>query len=213
MDQQTTQRRRRFGALEAIQGFLALLALGISVTQITTYAWLEPQHRLWFVLASTLIIAVPILVCIVAVASAAPANPLIRRDSLLWKWMRGLGIAFGGALTFGVATYTGVILGSARTGDELASAAQVVIFIAGVWLGLAWTWWFLVATIDLARLGRAGRAAAIASLVARGSRRPRAIAGVAAAFASPWGALICGLVGLVGLIIAGSSAVTWLSTV
>lgn len=208
MDQVASSRRRRLARVTKLDWWLlafGVAALVASVLLIGGYFWWFGSARIWLSVAVAAPLLLPMIATIIAIAAVAKFRPIIDRESILWRWMKGLGVAVGASVTLALAALIGAIVGNVRSLEQLYGAAELLAWVIGIWIGLAWLWWSAVATVDFARLGRAGRSAAVARLLPHAGQQPRRLAGLVADLAEPAAVVICGLVGLLflGLAVSG----------
>lgn len=181
-----------------------LAALAASVLLIGGHFWWFGSARIWLSIAIAAPLLLPMVTTIIAIAGVARFRPVIDRTSILWRWMKGLSVAVGASVTLALASLIGALVGNITSYEQLYGAAQLLAWVIGIWICLAWSWWSIVATVDFARLGRAGRLEAAARLLRSDGQQPRRLAGVVADLAEPTAVLVCGLVGLLFLVLAVS---------
>jgi hypothetical protein len=171
------------------------------ILQIGGYFWWAPEHRGWIAVWTTLPIVAPLLAAVVVVGLHATTNPWIRRDSILWRWLKGVGAAFGALVGLGLGALLGAIVGASvatsETVSDLVPSLQMVVAIIAGGVFAAVAWWSLVVAVDMHRLGvkRRAKAARRARLLARRSD-PKKAARRVAELADPFAVGLCGVLTL-----------------
>lgn len=204
MDQESKEVARPARRNRLVGAWLVALGL-VFILQIGGFFWWPFELRGWIALWTTLPIVIPLLVAVVIVGTQAPAEPWIRRDSVLWRWLKGVGAAFGALVGVGVGALLGAIVGagvaSSETLGELAPSLQILVAVIGAGIFAAVAWWSFVAAIDMHRLGpkRRAKAARRSALLAKAKRAKRA-ASFVSDLSGPVEVGLCGL--LIMLLIA-----------
>jgi hypothetical protein len=197
MDQDSSKVARSARWSRLVVLWLLVVAL-VLILQVGGFFWWPPELRGWIAIATTLPIVIPLLVAVVIVGAQAPAGPWIRRDSVLWRWVNGVGAAFGALVGVGVGALLGAIVGAgvatSDTIDGLVPSLQIVVAVIGIGVFAAVVWWSLVAAIDMHRLGLEQRAkAARRSALLVKTKHAKRTARVVSEWSGPLEVGLCGL--------------------
>ena len=130
--------------------------------QVGGFFWWPQGVRAWIAFGTALPIAIPIVVAIVAVGANTTSNPWIRRDSALWRWMRGVGAAFNASAGVAIGALLGAIVGAgvatSTTVEDLGPSVRFVLLIVAIGVSAAVIWWSSVVAVDMHQLGAKKRA-------------------------------------------------------
>jgi hypothetical protein len=205
------RKKSRFAKLslwDRVDAVLLILWLGVATTYIGGLFWWEASIRTWVVLA----VGAPILLIMASsigiIAAHSPARHTVKRDSILWRWLAGLGRGLRASAGLAVGAFLGGLVGAgiaaAATLAELGQPLFWVISAVAFWVAISTVWWTVVAVIDMGRLSRVERVEAVRTAfpVTRDRRRgfPQFLAGF-----SSWPAVV--LLGFVGLFMISQ---TWM---
>lgn len=182
-----------------VNALVLVLWLAAIVVWIGGYYWWEAPLRTWIGLAASTPTLLSIGFSLVVIASETPSRHFVDRDSVLWRWLTGVGRGLRATTGLTIGAFIGVVVGSglaeAETPTDLYPPLHWGLLAITVGAGLSMLWWTIIAAIDMGRLSRAERVAAVHRALAKTRKRRRGIAQFIADLSSPAAVLLWGLIG------------------
>jgi hypothetical protein len=134
------------------------------------------------------------------IAAKATSQHVVDRDSILWRWLTGLGRALRASTGLAIGAFLGGLVGSgvatAATPSDLRGPLQWVLVAVTVWVGASMAWWTIVAAFDMGRLSRADRVEAVRQAFPQTRERRRGFPQFLVSLSSRSAVLLWGLIGL-----------------
>lgn len=216
MDQEPKGRLARLSAWDRVEALLLIPWLGVVIFNLGGIFWWEPPLRTWIALG----VGAPLLVvmgfALAVVAGKSPSHLVVDRDSILWRWLTGIGRGLRASTGLAIGALIGGLLGSgiaaAAKPADLSGPLQVVLVLVAAWVMVSVIWWTTIAAIDMSRLGRDGRVEAVRRAFPGTKERRRGLPQFLAGLSSPSAATLWGFIVLFMILQACAWALSELRT-
>jgi hypothetical protein len=190
----------KFSTWDRVDAILLALWLAVLIVYFGGLVWWDASIRTWVVLAVGAPIFLLMAFSIGVVAGQSPARHAVDRDSLLWRWLSGLGRGLRTSIGWAIGAFLGGVVGSgiatAATLAELTQPLLWVISAAAIWVAASAIWWTTVAALDMSRLSRVERVNAVRGAFPSTKDRRRGVPQFLASFSGPSAVVLLGFIGL-----------------
>lgn len=193
-------RLARLSTWDRVEAILLIPWLGVVIVNLGGIFWWEAPLRTWIALAAGAPFLLSIGFSLAVIASRASAEHVVDRNSILWRWLAGIGRGLRASTGLAIGAFLGGLVGSgiagAATLGDLREPLQWVLLAVTSWVGVSMAWWTVVAAIDMGRLSRAARVEAVRQAFPNTRERRRGFPQFLAGLSSRSTVLLWGLIGL-----------------